>query len=285
RPFSRATRISRGLQPRCTCGGPRVRPSVIAHWSRSMSALAIVFLPIDAAAVAIVGALDAAGLAQGVRARFHVVHMRFAALQVAHFAIGERTVGDAVVDALLLVDVALHVGLRKVGFQRIGIAGLRIMLLVVDRGAFVVLLALDLRLFRSRQRPVGEIALFGAIDARFALFKLAGFARGELTRLQSLLDALLLIHVALGFRTRALRLRHSRETQAQRDRTGEQKTTRMKALHDVLPFWSAANAASCGENVFAPGGLTRLRGRFRPATALAQTGCTFTGRRICAASG
>lgn len=56
--------------------------------------LCIVFLPIDAAAVAIFGALDAALLAPsdmaiGARPCFLVVDMRFAAFKVASFAIGE----------------------------------------------------------------------------------------------------------------------------------------------------------------------------------------------------
>src|SRR6185312_10291181 len=76
---------------------------------RSMPHARVVFGTMDAAAVAIIGALDPAGLAQGVAARLHAVDVRLVAFLPRKFAIAQRAVGDTVVQALFLVDVALHV--------------------------------------------------------------------------------------------------------------------------------------------------------------------------------
>ena len=70
------------------------------------------------------------------------------------FAVGERALRDAIVQAQLLVEVALHVGLRDVRSQRIRIAGSRVVFLSVDRAALAVLLVLDLRTFGGRERTV-----------------------------------------------------------------------------------------------------------------------------------
>src|SRR6185437_922166 len=159
----------------------------------------VVLGAINAAAVAVVGALHLGGLAQGVAARFHAVGARLVAFGATEFAVAQRAVLDAIVQALFLVDVALHVRLFHVGFQRIGVAGLCVVFLVVHGRALAILFALDLRAFRSGERTVAQVALLGLVDARFAGLELARFAGGELAGLQSLLDALLLVDVTPGF--------------------------------------------------------------------------------------
>src|SRR6185312_7450437 len=165
----------------------------------SVSRVRVVPDAVDAAAVTVVGALHSPGLAQGIAARFQAVDVRLVAFLPGEFTVGQRAVLDAVVQALFLVDVALDVRLFHVGLQRIGAAGLRIVLLVVDGVAFAVLLPLDLRALRGRQRTVAQVALLGLVDARLAGFQLARFAGRELSGLQPLLDALLLDDIAAGF--------------------------------------------------------------------------------------
>lgn len=121
-----------------------------------------------ATAVPVVGALHAAGLAQRVAARLHGIGVRFTAFGARQLAVGERAVLDAIVQPPFLVDVALHVGLLHAGFQRIRMAGLGAVVVVVDGVALAVLLVLDLRAFGGRKRAVTQIALLGPVDVRFA---------------------------------------------------------------------------------------------------------------------
>src|SRR5205809_36853 len=74
---------------------------------------------------------------------------------------------------------------------------LRVVLLAVDAGALAVLAPLDAPLLFRAHLAVGAGARFGAIDARFAAPVARWLARGEAARLQALLDAVLLVDVAL----------------------------------------------------------------------------------------
>src|SRR5207249_9240747 len=122
---------------------------------------------------------------------------RLAALELRRFARGELAGLNALLDALLLVDVALHVGLHALRGGRTRVAGLGVMLLAVDVAAHAVLLAGEARLFRRRQHAIFHGARLIALDARFFALELRRLAGGELAELESLLDALLLVDVAL----------------------------------------------------------------------------------------
>src|SRR5919201_4307325 len=164
--------------------------------------LRVVLLAVDAAALAVFGALDAPLLARpdlavGARPRFLAIDARFAALEARRFAVGEAARLHALLDPLLLVDVALDVSLHALRRGRVRIAGLRVVLLAVDIAAHAVLLAREARLLRRRELAVLQRARLIALNARFLALELRRLARGELTRLQSLLDPLLLVDVAL----------------------------------------------------------------------------------------
>src|SRR5205085_385436 len=74
---------------------------------------------------------------------------------------------------------------------------LRVVLLAVDAGALLVLLLLQAALLFLAHLAVCAGVRFGARIARLAGFELRRFARGQAARLQALLDALLLVRVAL----------------------------------------------------------------------------------------
>src|SRR5438874_2360282 len=164
--------------------------------------LRVVLLFVDAAALAVLGLLDAAllaraNLAVGAGARFLAVDARFAALEARGFAVGEAARLHALLDALLLIDVALDVGLHALRRGRVRVAGLRIVLLAVDVAAHAVLLARKARLLGGRELAVLHGARLVALDARFLALEARRLARIELAGLQALLDALLLVDVAL----------------------------------------------------------------------------------------
>ena len=104
------------------CGPFFVRTKRGEGISRRLGASAlhggVVLLVVDARALAVVGTDDAtlfAGTDVAVRARagFALVDMRLAALEAGRLVVRQGTALDAVVDALLLVDVALRVGLDR----------------------------------------------------------------------------------------------------------------------------------------------------------------------------
>src|SRR6267143_1137250 len=180
-------------------------------------------LAVDAAALAVLGPLDAALLARtdlavGTGARFGPVDARFAALKPGGFAVGEAARLHALLDALLLVDVALDVGLHALRGGRVGVAGLRVVLLAVDVAAHAVLLARKARLLGGRQLAVLHRPRLVALDARFLALEAARFAGRELPGLQALLDAFLLVDVALD--GTGLRQRRAAERQAGRGGDG-----------------------------------------------------------------
>src|SRR6185295_4939359 len=108
--------------------------------------LPVVLLAVDALALPVLGALHAllvlrAGVAVGAGARLPLRRLRLATLQPAGLARGQAARLHALLDALLLVDVALHVRLHALRGSRAGVAGLRVVLLAVDIAAHLVLLA------------------------------------------------------------------------------------------------------------------------------------------------
>src|SRR4051794_7305657 len=113
--------------------------------------LAVVLLAMDAMAFAVLGLLDAlllvrADFAIGAGARFLLADTRFTTLEAARFARGQAARLHALLDAALLIDVPLHVGLHALRGGGVRIAGLGIMLLAIDVAAHLVLLALKARL-------------------------------------------------------------------------------------------------------------------------------------------
>src|SRR5437870_6713687 len=156
----------------------------------------------DAAAFLVLVLLDAALLALadmpvGAGAGLEPRVARLAALEAPGFARIDAARLHALLDAALLVDVALDVGLHALRGRRVRVAGLRVVLLAVDVAAHAVLLAREARFLRGAELAVLHRARLVALDARFLALELRGFARGELARLQALLDAVLLIDVAL----------------------------------------------------------------------------------------
>ena len=108
----------------------------------------------DARALAVVGARDAAlfagtHMAVGTGVGFARVHVRLAAFQARRFMVGEAAVANAVVDALLLVDVALRVGLGALRRRRQRVAVDAVGLGLVGVPAGLVLRGGQLRLLRG----------------------------------------------------------------------------------------------------------------------------------------
>src|SRR2546423_1320229 len=164
--------------------------------------LRVVLLAVDAAALAVLGLLDAPLLASvdfsvGAGTRFLALDARFAALEARCFTRGEAARLYALLDPLLLVDIALDIGLHALRGGGARIAGLRVVLLAIDVAAHAVLLARKARLLRRTELAVLHRPRLVALDARFLTLEACRFARIELAGLQALLDALLLVDVAL----------------------------------------------------------------------------------------
>src|SRR5262249_26771919 len=112
---------------------------------------------VDTLALRIVLGLDVrllAGADAAVRGGvgFGAVGVGLAVLQRSSFVVGQLAGTHTLVDALLLLDVALHVGLHALRRYGVGIAMRCVVLVAVDLPAGLVLLLLDARLFRGRQR-------------------------------------------------------------------------------------------------------------------------------------
>src|SRR5919205_2884335 len=95
--------------------------------------LRVVLLAVDAAALAVLRLLDAPLLARtdvivGSGARFLALDARFAALKLRGLAVGEAAGAHALLDALLLIDVALDVDLHALRRSRVRVAGLGVVL-------------------------------------------------------------------------------------------------------------------------------------------------------------
>jgi hypothetical protein len=97
-----------------------LRAMVLAAFRASLGAgahLLVVFLVIDACALVMLGPLQALllkapDMAIAACVGFHAVGVRLSAFEAAGFALRQRTAVEALLDALLLIDVALHVGLH-----------------------------------------------------------------------------------------------------------------------------------------------------------------------------
>src|SRR5438132_8352521 len=164
--------------------------------------LRVVLLAADLAALAVLVLLDAplfarSDLAVGAGARFEARVARLAALELRRFAGGEAARLHTLLDPVLLVDVALYIGLHALRRGGVRVALLRVVLLAVDVAADLVLLARKARLLGRRELAVLHGARLVALDARFLALEARGFARVELAGLQALLDAVLLVGVAL----------------------------------------------------------------------------------------
>src|SRR5712664_3482535 len=119
--------------------------------SRASARLRVVLFAVDALALPVLCVLDAPLLVRpdlcvGACARLGPVDPRLTALELSSFAVGELPRLDALLDALLLVDVALHVRLHALRGSRVGIASGGVVFEPVDLAAFLVLRALDARL-------------------------------------------------------------------------------------------------------------------------------------------
>src|SRR6266581_7084976 len=176
---------------------------------RASARLRVVLFALDATALLVLRLLDSSLLvrphaAVGPCARFRAVDTRLTALELRGLAVGELPRLDALLDALLLVHVALNVGLHALRGGRIGIAFGGVVLEPVDLAAFLVLRALDARFLGRAERAVFGGVRFHAFDARFALLELRRFAGVERSAFQPLFDAALLVHVALHLRADCL---------------------------------------------------------------------------------
>src|SRR5581483_6210743 len=124
------------------------------------------------------------------------------------------------------------IGLQALRRCRIRIAGRRVVLRAIDVLLGATLLAVELLLLAGADPAVLQIARFRAVDHLLLALEATGFLGVELARLQALLDAFLLIdvalHVALGGGLR--------ERGAARQR-GEQREKRSALhLHGLSPY-------------------------------------------------
>src|SRR5256714_6395309 len=164
--------------------------------------LRVVLLAVDAAARAVLGLLDAPLLTSvdfsvSAGARFLALDARFAAFEARCFTRGEAARLHALLDPLLLVDIALDIGLHALRGGGARIAGLRVVLLAVDVAAHAVLLARKARLLRRTELAVLHGPRLAALDARFLALEAPRPGRIALAGLQALLRALLLVRLAL----------------------------------------------------------------------------------------
>jgi hypothetical protein len=118
-----------------------------------------VLFAVDLAALLVLRLLDAPLLgrphvAVGSRARFRPIDTRLTALELRGLAVGELSGLDALLDALLLVDVAVNVCLHALGRGRVGVAFGGVVFKPVDLAAFPVLRALDARFLGRAERAV-----------------------------------------------------------------------------------------------------------------------------------
>src|SRR6185369_16355478 len=167
-----------------------------------VAGLVVVLLVVDAVALLVLAALHLllflrADMAITAGDVFLVVDLGLAALELGRLMLGQRAVLHARLDALLLVDVALHVGLHALrrGRQRVAVhavAGRG-----VDVAARLVLGGLQLGALVRAQLAVLHRLGLQAIDLGFVALQQRAFTRRDAAVLQALLDALLLLDVAL----------------------------------------------------------------------------------------
>ena len=168
----------------------------------SVLLLRVVLLAIDVLALVVIGPLHTrllvgSDMAVAAGVGFGLGHLGLAVLELGHLAVGQRAVLHAALDALLLVDVALHIGLHALGGVRLRIAGHAVVLGGIDVAADLVLRGIEFGLLGRRHLAVLQRLRLQLVDARFLALQRRGFARVERAALQPLLDALLLVDVAL----------------------------------------------------------------------------------------
>src|SRR5690242_16171908 len=71
--------------------------------------------------------------------RFNLGIVRLAAFQLGRFGVGQRAAFHALLDAFLLIDIALHIGLHALRGRGIRVADLGIVFLVADFAAHGIL--------------------------------------------------------------------------------------------------------------------------------------------------
>src|SRR5438874_3044486 len=171
---------SYGLPPKRTRPATNRRPAGFKLLLR----LGVVLLAVNPRALAVflfpqARLLFRADVAVGAGVRLGARVARLAGFELRRLACGERAGLGALLDAVLLVDVALHVGLHPLRGSGIRIAGLRVVLLTVDVAAHAVLLALQARLLRGAQVAIAHGAGLIALDSGLFLLELRCFARVE----------------------------------------------------------------------------------------------------------
>ena len=168
----------------------------------------------DTLALVVLAALDArllvgADVAIRSRGSFLAVDVRLAALEASDFLVRQGLVLDALLDALLLIDVALHVGLHALRRCRQRIAVDAVRAGGLDVAAGLVLSHVELRALGRAELAVLQVLRLQTIDGCFVLLQQRGFAGRDAAVLQAALDARLLMCISsdarcgggLGYRT------------------------------------------------------------------------------------
>mmetsp|Transcript_46808 Transcript_46808/g.110152 ORF Transcript_46808/g.110152 Transcript_46808/m.110152 type:complete len:282 (+) Transcript_46808:940-1785(+) len=133
----------------------------------------------------------------GGSARLGAVDMGLAGFEAAGFTLGQRAGLQAVLDAFFLVDVALHIGLHALAGGRQRVAVDAVVLGRLDVAAGLVLRGAQLAAFTGAELAVLQVLGLQLVDLGLVALQQASFARRDLAALQAVLDALLLVHVAL----------------------------------------------------------------------------------------
>ena len=144
----------------------------------------------DPLALVVLAALDArllvcADVAIPSRGGFLAVDVRLAALEASDFLVRLGLVLDALLDALLLIDVALRVGLHALRRcrQRIAVDAVRVGGLDVAAG--LVLSRVELRALGRAELAVLQVLRLQMIDVCFILLQQRGFAGRDAAVLQA----------------------------------------------------------------------------------------------------
>ena len=188
-----------GMAPR-VAGVPEVA-TVIAV-AVPAAVLTIMLLAPDRLALAILGLLDAALLESANVAvcsgtALHAVDGGFAMFHPPGLARRQFAAANALRDALLLVDVARDVCLHALRGGGVRVSPLHVVLLPIDVATQAILRLIDVAGFVLRDAAIAQRPGFHVLDAGLTLFESGGFAGAQLPALQALLDALLLVDVAL----------------------------------------------------------------------------------------
>lgn len=138
--------------PRTKSGNPAREFPPSRDSLRSVPHVAVVLVVKDVVALVILRHLDTplltrSHMAVGTGARLQSIDPCLAAFKLADFAVGELARSDALFDAVLLVDVALHIGLHALRGSGGRITGHPISLQRGNTPALGVLGVLDARLF------------------------------------------------------------------------------------------------------------------------------------------